>query len=134
MKSWATGMVSGMRQLWLTPLWAIAIATTIIGCAGQNLPGRWRGPFPLDGARDCVLNLYGDHRFDLACQNRSWIGGGNYRTADDKLTFEFAVLARRDGPIHHPPTVCVDLIAHGNEVTLRGENGQEFNLRRRLER
>lgn len=102
------------------------------GCRGQDLQGRWVGPFPLSGATDCVLNMYSEDRFDLGCQDRIYLGGGRYHKSGDELEFNFLLLSRREEKLKRVPTVRVRLEGKGNEIVLRLDNGQEYHLHRAL--
>jgi len=110
----------------------MALVVVLFGCRGENLSGRWRGPFPLEDAKDCVLNLYSDERFDLACSEHVWLGGGHYHVADDRLSFTFEVLARRENPVARLPKVDAQLVGKGNEIELKITNGDSYKLVRHM--
>ncbi len=104
----------------------------LVGCAGQNLEGRWRGPFPFADAKVCVLNIYEDHRFDLACQDHTWLGGGRYARDADNLTLTFAALAHHGRAVSPLPELKVQFVGHGNEVELIGVNRARYGLQRHM--
>jgi hypothetical protein len=125
-------MVSAMVRLWLTSLTVGAIACVSLGCADQNIQGRWRGPFPLEDAKACVLNLYGAQQFDLACQDHTWVGGGRYEDTEDGIQFDFDVLAKRGQRVETLPSLRLDKAQRGNELLLVIHHGQSFRLTRGL--
>lgn len=102
-----------------------------LGCTGQNLPGRWRGPFPLDGADAAVLTLYGDRRFDLTCERDRWIGGGTYDRTNESIRFDFGILMHRGEKVPKPPTIECGFEGKGNEIVLRLA-GKSYSLLRKI--
>jgi hypothetical protein len=127
-------MVSAMLPFWRkAAMFAGALGGLLAGsCAGQQLEGRWRGPFPLTDATECVLNLYANRTFDLACGESNWIGAGRYRRDGDRMRFDFTVLHRNRTPVSRLPVLALSLQGRGNTVVLRNEAGQRFALERRL--
>lgn len=118
-------MVSGMVRL--CPTCAVLAALTIgtFGCSGQKLEGRWRGPLPLEDAKACVTNLYGNERFDVICEKGSWIGSGKYKATSDQIRLDFLLLTRSNQVVKHPAPLEMTYEGRGNEL---GMTWREMNF------
>jgi hypothetical protein len=127
------GIVSAMTQLWPRRTAMLATICALFGCSGQVVEGRWRGPFPLEDAKVCVLNLYSNRHFDLACGANDWVGSGRYHVDSDKLTFDFELLLHRSERVRPMPVLSLRLEGHGNEITLLNDAGQQYRLSRHVE-
>lgn len=121
-----------MSRLWLRIGLAGSIACTTFGCSGQNLEGRWQGPFPLEDAKACVLNLYKEHQFDLACDGHVWVGEGRYEQMQTSVRFTFSTLVHRDEKLARAPDIEVHLQGRGNAIVLSGANDRKYELTRKM--
>ena len=65
------------------------------------------------------MNLYGNERFDVFCENAAWVGAGKYRASGDRITFDFHVLSRREHVVKHPAPLEMTFEGKGNELALR---------------
>ena len=90
MKSWATGIVRGMARSASTLLPLLLAA----GCTGQTVEGRWRGPFPLVGAKECDLSLRSDRTATIACDGTAIVGAGRYAWDGSRLSLNLPTMTR----------------------------------------
>lgn len=102
--------------------WALALFGSYVcgGCTGQDVEGAWRGPFPLEDAKDCRIRLRNDHTFDLSCHSgRDWMGSGTYVHGGNSLTFDFRGLAS-NGHVARPKPlpICLGLTGGGNSMIM----------------
>jgi hypothetical protein len=115
LKSCATGIVSAMSRLCPTLL----LGCLCIGCSGQDVVGRWKGPWPMAGAEDCRTQLKSGSNFELVCAGDSWVGVGRYSKEGDSLKFAFQALASRGEVIKEPQPVEFVFEGRGNEMSMR---------------
>ena len=64
------------------------------GCTGQTIEGRWHGPFPFAGTRECDLSLRGDRTATIACDGTKVVGAGRYEWDGSRLEVAFPTLTR----------------------------------------
>jgi len=81
------------------------------------------GPLPIEDAKACRINIYSDHRFDVACGNLDWVGAGHYETAEDRLTLRFAAWVRRGQVQRRLPELKLSFIGEGNTLKLGQAGG-----------
>lgn len=89
------------------------------GCTGQKLEGNWFGPLPLEDAKECRTQLFGNGRFTTYCKGEEWVGAGRYDSGPDTIRLKFDVLTRRGKVLSDPQPIGMTYVGHGNRIDLR---------------
>lgn len=107
----------------------------MFGCTGQNIEGAWRGPFPFDGAEDCLVKVQNNGSFTLGCREDVWVGAGKWRRQNNRLELDFVLLTHRGEAVRQrgePLQLRLDGAGNTLCVGLPTDNGEPYCWRREL--
>src|SRR5688572_13060847 len=128
MKSWATGIFTGMLRLCLT----LAACCLALGCGGGNpIEGSWYGALPVEGAMSCRIRLKKDDKFDFACG--AVIGEGKYFADEAHLRLTFDWVAHDDKKLATPAPMEMEIQRTGNDMDLKVPSGHHLKWERRMQ-
>jgi hypothetical protein len=98
------------------PRTTLLLPLAAAGCAGQNIEGAWRGPFPLAGARTCELKLQNDRSATIQCDGTAIVGGGRYHWDGSRLEIALSVLTYEGKKVPAPAPFVFKVRGEGNTL------------------